>query len=158
MSELFELISQILLHLPNAKVIHSERMVDFSRWLAAMELVDGAPPGTYQAVYSDLVNQGQYDSLMNHVLAAAAMDFSKDMTDGEWSGTPAELLTKLDKYANKRTINSNEWPRNAIALSKRLKPLQAGLLSQGVAVTFSRGKFRTISVIKQENEHADNNN
>lgn len=155
MAELFTLTSQILLHLPKVEATHSERMIDFVHWLAAMELVDGAPPGTYQAVYSEIVNQGQYDSLMNHVLAEAVIDFSQETHEDQWSGTPVELLTELDKFVNNRTKNSNEWPRNAIALSKRLKPLQAGLLSQGIEVAFSRGKKRTITIIKQEIDYVE---
>lgn len=42
---LFDLIADVFTHLPNAEVTESERMFDFSQWLAAMEMVHGLPAG-----------------------------------------------------------------------------------------------------------------
>jgi len=44
-------------------------MLDFVHWLAAMEKVDGVPPGIYQATYSDALHQSQMDSLLDNSLA-----------------------------------------------------------------------------------------
>lgn len=143
---LFELIAKILEQLPSAKVLSPTRMIDFSRWLAAMELVDGAPVGAYQDVYCEALMQGQLDSLQDSVLAAAILDFARDHMVSEWAGTPAELLIELNVHATAGTQRSRDWPANAIALSKRLLPLQTGLLTQGVAVQLTRGKHRTITI------------
>lgn len=48
---LFDLIAKILQHLPSATVTNPERMIDFCRWLAAMEIAQDAPPGVYQAEF-----------------------------------------------------------------------------------------------------------
>lgn len=146
MGGLFKLIADILTHLPAAKVTNSERMLDFVRWLAAMEMVDGAPAGTYQAEYSNALNQGQLDSLQDNLLASAVLDFAETLGGYEWSGTPADLLVELTKQASIQTQKAREWPQNSIALSKRLKPLAAGLMTQGVFIDFTRGKERTITV------------
>lgn len=61
---LFDLIAKIFEQLPHAKVTSPTRMLDFSKWLAAMELVDGAPAGTYQDVYCDALLQGQLNALL----------------------------------------------------------------------------------------------
>jgi hypothetical protein len=45
---LFNMIAKIFEQLPKVKVTRPARMIDFSRWLAAMELVYGAPAGTFQ--------------------------------------------------------------------------------------------------------------
>lgn len=143
---LFDLIAKIFEKLPHAKVTRPTRMLDFSKWLAAIELVDGAVAGTYQDVYCDALHQGQLDALLDNLLAAAVLEFAEGQADGIWSGTPAELLSQLNFQAAPGTQRSREWPQNVIALSKRLLPLQAGLLTQGVSLELSRGKHRTITI------------
>ena len=149
MRELFERIAAIFKHLPDATVVYPERMIEFVHWLAAMEMVDGAPEGAYQAEYSRLLNEGQLDSLMENSLAAAMVELTEKLTNKHWVGTPAELLKELEALTNLRTQRSREWPLNPIALSKRLRSLQAGLASQGIEVGFSRGKNRMISIRHQ---------
>ena len=152
MRGLFDLIAEIFKYLPDVEVTNPERMIDFSRWLAAMEKVDDAPAGTYQREYSNVLNQGQLDALMDSPLAAVILEFADTLKDKSWAGTPAELLSILDAYTTVRSLKSSEWPLNAIALSKRIIPLQAGLLTQGINVEMSRGKYRkiTIAVIDED--------
>ena len=50
---LFDLIAQIMAHLPSVEVTNPQRMIDFVRWLAALEMVDGTPAGIYQDVYAE---------------------------------------------------------------------------------------------------------
>jgi hypothetical protein len=149
---LFELIAQILAKLPDAQITDPARMVDFSRWLAALELVHGLPQhGPYQAQYVDALNEGQLDSLRENVLASALMDAVDRLTkDGaeQWIDTPAELLTELERHVSTATQRSRDWPANPIALSKRLQVLQAAFMSQGVEIEFRRGKEREIGIKK----------
>ncbi|MFC1772598.1 hypothetical protein ACFL3A_04500 [Pseudomonadota bacterium] len=147
---LLDLIAGILKHLPTVKVTSPERMYDFSQWLAAMEVVDGVPPGTYQSVYSGALNEGMLDSLLENLLGAAVMSFAEDTVDDFWTGTPTELLQELNFRVGKRTPYSKDWPQNPIALSKRLRSLQAGLRRQGINVELSRGKNRKITIVRLE--------
>lgn len=123
-------------------------MIEFSQWLGAMEIVDDVPCGVYQAQYSDALLEGQREALLDNCLAAAVLDFAESAQDGRWSGTPAQFLQLLDQAATPGTKRSREWPLNVIALSKRLMPLQAGLLTQGVTVELTREKHRTITVTR----------
>jgi hypothetical protein len=144
---LYDLIAKILEQLPNAEVTRPARMIDFSRWLAALELVKGAPNGTYQDVYLDTLSQAQLDSVLDNPLAAEVLKFAERMPVGDtWSGTPSALLADLTQYVDPGTSNSKGWPGNVIALSKRLLPLQTALRSQGVALELSRSKHRTITI------------
>jgi hypothetical protein len=118
-----------------------------------MEKVAGAPAGIYQDVYASALQQGQLDSLLDNSLAAAIVEFADTETSGAWSGTPSELLGKLNGRAPKGTLRSREWPQNPIALSKRLRPLQASLLSQGIRVELHRGKHRTVAITKSGAKH-----
>lgn len=144
MRGLYDLIADVLNYLPTVQATHPERMIDFVLWLAAMEVALKVPPGVYQAAFSDVVNQGQLDSLLDNSLASAVVDLANNNSD--WSGTPAELLRKLNQSFDRNTLRDRDWPANPIALSKRLKPLVASLSTQGIHITFLRGKNRTINI------------
>ena len=144
MCSLFNLISDVYMYLPTVKITNPERMIDFVYWLAAMEVALKVPSGVYQAAFSDAVNQGQLDSLLDNTLASAVVDFAN--RHGDWSDTPAKLLMELNRDVNKQMQRDREWPQNPIALSKRLKPLQASLATQNIHLTFTRGKNRIINL------------
>lgn len=147
MRGLFDLISKILAHLPDAKVVHSHRLIGFVRWLAAWEVALGLQRSVYQDAFIELVNGSQLDALQNDPLAAAVLAFAESMDETHWRGTPAALLAELNcgvDIGQKRPFRG--WPENPIALSKRLQSLQAALQSQGVNVQFNRGKHRNITI------------
>ena len=144
MCALFNLISDIFKHLPTVEVTNPERMIEFVHWVAAMELAMNVPRGVYQAAFSDAVNQGQLDTLLDNTLASAVVDFAYKF--GDWSDTPAKLLMELNRAADKHMQRNRDWPQNPIALSKRLKPLQASLATQNIHLTFTRGKNRIIII------------
>lgn len=143
---LFDLIADVLVHLPTVKATHPQRMIDFVLWLAAMEKVDGAPEGSYQEAYSTALNDGQRECLMDNVLASTILTWAEKMTGDKWSGSPSVFLEKLNSVTGPGIQNSKDWPGNAISLSKRILPLQAALLSQGIDLKLLRGKSRMISV------------
>ena len=147
---LLDLIAQIMTHLPSVEVTNPERMIDFVRWLGAMEKVYDAPAGVFQTQYSSALNEGMLDSLQENPLATVVMAFAEDLPDGQWTGTPTELLQAL----NLRTGGSSrDWPQNPIALSKRLRSLQSALQRQGIDVQLSRGKERRVTITKMEGNH-----
>jgi len=147
---LFDLIAQVQVQLPNVELTSAERMIDFCKWLGAMELVNGAPVGSYQACYSDVLKQGQRDAIMDSVLGAAVLEFAEELGEEHWSGTPTQLLGQLSFGVDQDIKRSREWPNSAVALSKRLAPLQAPLAAQGISVEFSRPKERIITIKKME--------
>jgi hypothetical protein len=147
---LLDLIADVMTHLPTVEVTNPERMIDFVRWLAAMEKVDGVPTGVYQAQYSAVLNETMLDSLQENPLAAAVMSFVDDNVAAVWSGTPTKLLQELSSFVGSRSQYSRDWPQTASTLSKRLSPLQAALRRQGIGVAFSRGKERMITITNLE--------
>jgi hypothetical protein len=144
------LIAGVLTHLPTVEVTHPERMLDFSRWLAAMEKVHGAPPGIYQMEYSAALNAGMLDSLLEDPLAAAVMVLADGEVGVRWSGTPAELFQTLEHAVTRRTHYARDWPANEIALSKRLKSLRVAFRRQGVDVSSGRSRERWITITRLE--------
>lgn len=151
---LFDLIAGIFKYLPRAEVVAPQRMYDFVKWLAAMEMVYDLPsPGLFQQEYADAVQQGQRDSLQENTLAAAILEFAEGMAEQEWSGTPSDLLAQLNARVSVGAQRSKDWPYNPISLSKRLASLQASLQSQGIGIELHRGKFRTIKIKKLGEQH-----
>ena len=152
---LYNLIAGILAALPKVEVTNPERMIEFVEWIAAMEQTEGVPPGIFQALYSEALQNGQLDTLMDNPLAAAIIEFMDNHHDDkygdeQWSGTPTAFLQALNFTVDPNTVRSRDWPRNAIALSKRIPALQASLLSQGIKIELSRGKNRAITLTKVE--------
>lgn len=148
MRGLFDLVAKVLEQLPEAVVTKPERMVEFSRWLAAMERVEGIPAGIYQDEYSIALRQGQLDTMMDNPLAAAIIQFVDELDGTVWSGTPTELHDQLSRRVGLSTQRSREWPQNPIALSKRIAGLQAGLRSQDIRIELTRGKERIVTISK----------
>lgn len=147
---LLDLIANILSILPSVVATSPERMIDFVIWLAAMEKIDGVPVGVYQAQYSAALKDTMLDSLLENPLAAAVFSFVTESPKNHWSGTPTELLQELNFLAGNRSRFSQDWPQNPIALSKRLRPLLAGLKRQGVDVQLGRSKDRKITITNLE--------
>jgi hypothetical protein len=158
MRGLFDLIAGIFKHLPNASTTNPERMIDFVRWLAAMEMAHGAPAGVYQQEYSAALQHGQLDSLQENVLAAAVLELVENLQGGRWHGTPDDLLNELNRNASKGILRSKDWPLNPISLSKRLAVLEAGLKSQGIDLIFTRGKRRNITITTNTSEECNEHN
>lgn len=148
---LYNLIASIMQHLPDAEVLYPERMLDFSHWLAALELALDHPKdklGAIQQHYSEALKQGQLSSLQDNLLGSTLIDFVESLGSNGWSGSPTDLHNELAKHILATTAKSRDWPQNPIALSKRLHPLQPALLSQNINLSFTRGKSRTITISK----------
>jgi hypothetical protein len=142
---IFELIAQILLHLPNVKLENPQRMVGFQEYLAAMEIINEVPFGVYQGAYAANLQQGQLDTLMENLLAATIIEFAEAMHQ-PWEGTPTEFLRELERIVPVSDRRSTDWPSNAIALGKRIGPLQTSLAAQGIIIRQTRGKHRKVTV------------
>ncbi|KQV51892.1 hypothetical protein [Duganella sp. Root336D2] len=147
---IFDLIAKAQIQLPKVELTSPERMIDFCKWLGAMELANEVPIGTYQDRYSDVLKQGQRDAILDSVLGAAVLEFAEGLDDDGWAGTPTMLLSQLNFEVEQNIQRLRAWPNSAAALSKRLAPLQAPLLAQGISVEFSRPKERIITIKKME--------
>jgi hypothetical protein len=147
---ILDIISKILKYLPTIEITNPERMIDFSRWLAAMEKVDGVPPGVYQAAYSGALSGAMLDGLQENPLAGAVLSFVAEDVSDFWSGTPTDLLEKLNLRCGRRVQYSRDWPQNVIALSKRLRLLQPALKRQKIDVELGRRHKREIIIQRME--------
>jgi hypothetical protein len=147
MGGLYQFIANVLAKLPDAEVVHPERMLDFSKWLAAMEIADAVPQGIYQYEYSENIINAHFAGLSENLLGAAVIELVESLNGREWEGTPTALLHKL---AQMDCVNprSSDWPNCPIKLSKRLKTLSTAFLTQGISIAFHHGKERVIRINK----------
>ncbi|MBL1321331.1 MAG: hypothetical protein COA63_009780 [Methylophaga sp.] len=145
---LLDLTADILKKLPKAKVTHPQRMLGYVRYLAATEKALKMKSGRLQAVYSDILNDAQLDSVLENPLASAVLDMMQART--EWNGTPSELLTEITEDLTSYDLLRRSLPTNPISLSKRLNALKSPLRSQQINIFFTRGKERRISITNLE--------
>lgn len=145
---LYDLIAKVMRALPDAQITHPARMLDFCRWLAAMEIALGLDAGALQQQYVEALKEAQLESLLDNPLAVTIIQFAEGMVDPEWSGTPSDFYEKLTTMAGFNSQRSRAWPPTAASMSKRLHGLQAPLLAQGIAIDWARGKDRKIVVQK----------
>lgn len=142
----YELIAKTLKELPYVNALAPSRMVDFCRWLAAMELALGFDVGALQLPYADSLRDAQLESLLDNPLAVTIIEFADKLDKTEWMGTPTDFYDRLTSLAEFSLQRSRAWPTSAAVLSKRLHGLQAPLLSQGISIDWTRGKERQIIV------------
>jgi len=82
-------------------------------------------------------------------LAAALFDFAQGRRN-TWEGKPTELLIELNEVTPFAMQRSPEWPKNSIALGRRISSLLASFKMQGIEITQSRGQHRKITVTTTE--------
>lgn len=145
---LYDLISKVLRALPDAQITHPARMLDFCKWLAAMEVALGLDAGSLQKQYVESLKEAQLESLLDNPLAVTIIQFAEGLPDPEWSGTPSDFYEKLTTMAGFNSQRSRAWPPTAASMSKRLHGLQAPLAAQGISIDWARGKDRRIVVQK----------
>ncbi len=144
---LLDLSAQILDVEQAAEVLYPARLMNFSRWLAAMEQVLGMPPGRLQRAYLDNLRDASLETLKENALAITLLNFATSSTGNHWTGTATQLLVVINQIAPPNTIHRQaEWPQSPISLSKRLKQLSPLLKSQGVDVDFSHGTQRQVQI------------
>jgi hypothetical protein len=144
---LLDLSAKLLEEEATVEVEHSERMIEFSRWLAAMEVVRGEEPGKLQLAYRRNIREAMLNTVQENYLAMALLNFAANLPDGRWIGTPTELLQSLNAITAPAIQNRrNDWPQNPISMSKRIKIIEEVLKTQGVALEFIQSKSRQISI------------
>lgn len=143
---LYDLIAGILRALPDAEISHPARMLDFCKWLSAMEIALGLGTGSLQKQYVDSLKEAQLESLLDNPLAVMIIQFAEEMPKSQWSGTPTKFYDSLTTMAGLNSQRSRAWPPTAASMSKRLHGLQAPLAAQGIFIELERGKDRRIVV------------
>ena len=147
---LLELAAQALNIVDDVVPKRPQRMLDFSRWLAACEQVMGLEAGYLEDAYA--INQAHaYESSIGEKpLANALYNFALlYCVDEPWMGTCGELLPLLEELVSDRDIRAhfNEFPHNAASLGRRFTQHAASLDALGVKLErLPRSRNRQVKI------------
>jgi hypothetical protein len=151
---LLDAVAYGLGELPATHLATLPRMADFALWIAACE---GAlwSKGEFQRIYDANRESMLIDTVESDIVAAVVADFvrsrewqydDKKRDQEYWVGTAEELLFSLTSRADLKTTLNHMWPKNARALSARLRRIKKGMLAVGVDVQVGDGHARTIQL------------
>lgn len=107
------------------------RMADFAKWGVACETAlwdEGTFWNAYERNRKDVVE----NVIDGDPVANAICSLMEEKT--EWQGTHTELLGELEKEAGERISESKSFPKNANALSRRLRRSAPSLRKIGVEI------------------------
>jgi hypothetical protein len=122
-----------------ANVNQDVRMKNYATIGESIGVGLGWEPGVFTAIYADNLSSAASDIARGDVIFEPLVAVLAD-ADGEWTGTPGELLTALG--ASSPVANrAEDWPKSAKALGNRLTRLDAALRIAGIEV----GAKRTVN-------------
>jgi hypothetical protein len=144
---LFDAFSTALRNLPTTKLDCLPRMADFALWATAAEEAIAQKGAFWQAYHGNQQDANEI-ALEGSLVAGAVEQFM--LTQGGFQGTCSELLEVLTNLIGEEKRRERNWPKNAQALSGRLRRLSSNLRRAGIAVQFTRDKLpdrrRTVSI------------
>lgn len=113
-------------------------MADFAVWGAAVAEALGFGKDNFLQAYWRNIGAVSERILHSHPVAAAIVALLEETPI--WEGTPAELLERLEKLAEKEKINTRgkSWPKSANSLSKRLKELASNFADAEISLEMGR--------------------
>ncbi|MEZ8383150.1 MULTISPECIES: ATP-binding protein [Vibrio] len=138
---LLTLASQALAILPDVEVIHEARMMDYAKWIGALERVWKLPEGKLQKVYEKNVESLMASGMVDDSLTIALTSMVKKLCGKAWKGKPSQLLSKLQEHEDSQYL-----PKGAAALSAKIKGQESSLNANGIYFKFGRDAERYIMV------------
>jgi hypothetical protein len=116
-------------------LIEKPRMADVAIWVTACE--NGYQP---QYTFIDAHTKNQREAIELGIEASpvgtAIMELMVDKS--EWTGTPTELLSELERTAGANQVKSKAWPQSAKGLKNSIKRLLPNFRKLGIAITETR--------------------
>lgn len=148
---LFDAVSAAIRNLETVQLAELPRMADFARWVHASEEACPWEPGAFLAAYRLNRAEAIEDALAADPLFAVLENL---LSQGAFSGSPTELLARINGLAGEPLTTSPGWPRTASALGTRLTRL-APLMRAKKGIHIDRGKGhggRRIDISRQTSE------
>lgn len=147
-SGILDALSCALRELPTVKLDSLPRMADAAEWATAGETAFGWKRGTFMAAYLDNLNEGAIAAVEADPIGVVIRQLL-NAENAEWSGEPAQLLVTLNKSASEDQKRARNWPKNARALSARMRRLAPALRRVGIVIDSGpKGKRRETRLCK----------
>ena len=116
-------------------------MTDFAIWVNACEESLGMKPGEALTTY-----QSNRTETHNLALESSPLSVAELAQEG-FSGTVAELHTRLNCMMSESMRRSVRWPKAPNALSNALRRMAGNLRAAGIEIQFSRADIRGRRVV-----------
>ncbi|WP_117161420.1 hypothetical protein [Paraliobacillus sp. X-1268] len=135
----FQILSKAMAIYPDVKLDKLSRMADFTRWGFAIAEAMGYEGERFLEAYKNNQNKSNEEAISSHPVAAVIVALMRNCNS--WTGTVAELLTRLDYEAGRERIDTNvkSWPKAAHILSRRLKEVKSNLKEVGITFDIRHG-------------------
>ncbi|MGK5087027.1 hypothetical protein WDW86_05670 [Bdellovibrionota bacterium FG-2] len=145
---IFNAISEALKNRGTFELKEKPRMADAWYWISAAETSFGWKRGTTIKAFQ--ANQVKANEIVLNSSNIAS--FICQLSTVGWSGTPTDLLSKLNAMRGVPSDFDRYWPKTAKSLTDRIRRLSPALKSAGVDVSFSRtsgsGSERNVRIRK----------
>ena len=136
------LVSKALAVFDRVKITDAARMMDFSKWIGALELVWQMPQGKLQKAYQQNVESLMASGTIDDSLTIAMQKLIKGLNHGEaWKGTPSALLEKLYEFESCMFL-----PKGAAALTSKIRGQESSLNANGIYFKMGRDSERYVMV------------
>jgi hypothetical protein len=135
-----------LRNLPRVKLDRPPRLADFALWVSACEEALGMKPGEAMAAYQANSAEGRDLALEASPLYGPLAELARE----GFTGTVAELHTRLDSMVSDAMRRSVRWPKAPNGLGNALRRMVTNLRAAGVELQFSRNDVqgrRVVSVV-----------
>jgi putative DNA primase/helicase len=137
-------------------MVRKPRMADFAVWAAAAASAFGWTSADFYAAYERnrltraqrVVEADPVARTLYELTQDKAWETLKGQADGEWSGTPTELLALLDRRVSKELKRTRRWPKDPGWLGRRLNEAERALRAVGIVFAQFKSGDRKIKLVK----------
>jgi hypothetical protein len=142
---LLDAVSMAVRNLEHVNVPRLPRMADFARWICAAAPALPFDQDEFLQAYSDNRRESVSLSIETSPVATAIQTL---VAAGDWEGTATELLGALNGKVHEDIRKAKTWPKDARAMSSRVRRLAPDLRQAGVDVGFDTQGHQRTKLIK----------
>lgn len=155
---IFDVVAGALREHPKIHLNEHPRMADFAEWGCAIAIALGYSEKDFLTAYYNNINKQNDEAIEASPVGMAVMAFMENKP--VWEGESSELLRELEQITDKLKINTKtqDWPKSASSLSRRLQLIHSNLVEQGIMVTRdekSRPRKITIQKVQKNADESD---
>jgi hypothetical protein len=123
---IFDVLSKALEIKETVSLKRLPRMGDFAKWGEAISRALGYKPLEFINTYFENIGEQNIEIIESNPFAEALSKLI-DYNINSWISSPKTLTKKLREYADNNDIDSSKFPKNGIALSRRLNKIKSNL-------------------------------
>jgi hypothetical protein len=157
---LCDALSMSLRNSKNIKLPEYPRMADFVHLVTAAEPALGWEYGEFIEVYKENIKMIADIALDADEVAGAVMSMMEKSKNDIWMGKATDLKPILENFVDDSARRSAAWPKQANALSARLKRCATNLRNKGIEIERGKSGDRFISIhkVSEKSVYEDKNN